>query len=624
MTPSPSATSADWLAEGFAVHVARWAAERNAPEAAVRAAGHAARQVSIAMSEGRVCIHLGELADSLAESSTAAILRPLLLASGIVGTAQAPGSSPLILDAEGRLYLHRYFDYERRLARRLTLPPVAPPAPDAGVKALLERLFASNAARLGDRADWQKIAAALALDSPLTIISGGPGTGKTTTVVNLLACLLEQNPACRIALAAPTGKAAARMLEAIRLRAAQLPPEIRSALPIEAFTIHRLLGVMPGGFRHGADNRLAIDALIVDEASMLDLALATRLFEAVPDAARIVLLGDKDQLAAVESGAIFAELSCDPTLSEPCIARLAAWCDLSVDAIEPPPAALPNGLPDSTVWFSENFRFAGDSGIGRLAADVRAGRAAPALAWLRGKADPSVEWIEDSSPLAHDASMRRITRGYAGYIDALRHDPGDALAVTAAFGRFRALCALREGPRGVAAVNALVGRHVRQALQPAEASAGSPWYPGRAVMVLRNDPVMKLFNGDIGIALPDDSGQLMVCFPDAALGLRRVAPLRLPPHRTAFAMTVHKAQGSEFDAVLLMLPSEPSRVLSRELLYTALTRARVRATIIGGAEVLTQAIETAAERHSGLIARLREAGQSRQPESPPAAPRPSR
>ncbi len=204
--------------------------------------------------------------------------------------------------------------------------PSPPGVVGKDVQALLDRLFAANAERLGDRPDWQKIATALALERRLTIISGGPGTGKTTTVVNVLACVLAGNPDCRIRLAAPTGKAAARMLEAIRKAAAHLPADLRDRLPAESFTVHRLLGVLPGSgeFRHHAGNPLPIDLLVVDEASMLDLALATKLLEAVPHSAHIILLGDKDQLAAVESGAVFSELCADPTLSKACVERLSA------------------------------------------------------------------------------------------------------------------------------------------------------------------------------------------------------------------------------------------------------------------------------------------------------------
>jgi exodeoxyribonuclease V alpha subunit len=294
------------LAEGFARHAANWAVAQGAPAHVAAAVARAAKALSLAVSDGHVCLMLASLVTPRDEDASMpadiAGWRAALQASGIVGTPQAPGAMPLILDADDRLYLHRYFDYERRLARRLTQARhagarEAVEAPD--VRARLAELFAGNAARLGGAADWQQLAAALALRGRLTVISGGPGTGKTSTVVNLLACLLALDPGCRIALAAPTGKAAARMTDAIRQRAQHLPPELRERMPATSSTVHRLLGVTQAGFAHDASHPLAVDALVVDEASMLDLALATQLLEAVPPAARIILLGDKDQLAAV-------------------------------------------------------------------------------------------------------------------------------------------------------------------------------------------------------------------------------------------------------------------------------------------------------------------------------------
>jgi exodeoxyribonuclease V alpha subunit len=462
----------------------------------------------------------------------------------------------------------------------------------------------------------------------LTIVSGGPGTGKTTTVVNLLACLLAHDPECRIALAAPTGKAAARMTEAIRLRATHLPAETRERLPTESFTIHRLLRVRPGGgFVHDASHPLAIDALVVDEASMLDLSLATHLLEAVPPTARIILLGDKDQLAAVESGAVFSELSVDPSLGAACVADLAALARTPAEAIRPPPPVQASALRDAAVWFTQNFRFASDSGIGRLAALVNAGDAAAALAWLREGADASVDWVVDAAAHPAPQVLHRMEEGYAPFLEAVAANPTHVGAITEAFGHFRVLCALREGPRGVTALNAEMARRFRAALlatpgiaalQARDALEGlddhAPWFPGRPVIVLSNDYVLKLFNGDIGIALPDATGQLLVHFPDAASpgGFRAIAPVRLPHHETAFAMTVHKSQGSEFDRVLVMLPGERSRVLTRELLYTAITRARSRVALCTSAPVLEAAIAASTHRHSGLLARLSEA-------TPPAA-----
>ncbi len=616
------------LAEGFARQAERWARARSASASATCAVRQAAEAVSLATSNGHVCVSLHDLAATGTELAGAAAWREALLASGVVGAAEAPGNFPLVLDADGRLYLHRYFDYERRLAVRLMrAQSFETPAGDAedpsALRRQLDALFAANATQLAGQPDWQKIAAALALRGRLCVISGGPGTGKTTTVVNLLACLIAQDPNCRIALAAPTGKAAARMTDAIRQRAAHLPDAIRSRLPTESFTIHRLLGVTPaaGGFVHHAGNLLPIDALVVDEASMLDLALATRLLEAVPASARIVLLGDKDQLAAVQSGAVFSELSADPSLSDACRADLAALCDVAAESIVPPEPAAPSALRDAVVWFRHNFRFARDSGIGRLAAHINAGRADEALAWLRATGDASVRWTDDdraavSAAAAAAAAIDRAMKGCAAFLASVRGDATDPrrhAALFDAFARFRTLCAVRDGPRGVEAVNAEVSRRFRRELGALDCDEHSAWYPGRPVLVLRNDYVLKLFNGDIGITLPGDDGTLRVFFAQTDGSLRAIAPVRLPAHETAFAMTVHKSQGSEFDEVLVLLPAQRSRVLTRELLYTAVTRAREGVTLCAGAAVLAGTIETSTRRHSGLLARLRE-----QADAPPS------
>ena len=400
------------LAQGFAEHVVRWAQrvqsvvipgltrDPGRSLANLEILRRCAHATSLATSNGHVCILLSELSSPSADGHPLspspagggqgwghlpdpATLRTTLLSTGVVGTPSAPASLPLILDEDGRLYLHRYFDYEVRLARRLMQAAKAPPREvTPAARDLLNSLFPPAA---DNEVDWQKIAAAMALRNSLTVISGGPGTGKTTTVVNLLACLLTQEPHTRIALAAPTGKAAARMTEAIRQRADHLPPDLRAKLPQESFTIHRLLGANPGQgrFTHDAANPLAIDALIVDEASMLDLALATRLLEAVPASARIILLGDKDQLAAVEAGAVFAELSADPTLTDTCRRDLAQLCGYAPERIAPPVPAQPSALHDAAVWLKKNYRFATDSAIGRLAQHINEGRAEEALMLLR-------------------------------------------------------------------------------------------------------------------------------------------------------------------------------------------------------------------------------------------------
>jgi len=625
--PSTGTAPDEWLAEAFGRHAQRWAAETGASAVVAETLGKAAAALSRATSAGHVCMNLSDIAAALNADAAGAVtldtLRQVLCESRLVGSAEDPGVIPFVLDAHDRFYLHRYFDYERRLARALAQRRASAFTAPAGenlptnVAALLATLFPRGAPAHVVPVDWQKVAVITALLGRLTIISGGPGTGKTTVIVNLLACLLEENPACRVALAAPTGKAAVRITETIRLRAAHIPEKIKELLPKKSSTVHRLLGVSPkGGFLHDIENPLPIDVLVVDEASMLDLALATRLFEAVPPTARIILVGDKDQLAAVESGAVFAELSVDPRLSEPRVEQLARVCGVAPEVIQSPRPDPAMGLTDSVVWLKHNFRFGRESSIGRLAEEINAGDARAVLDRLRSASSPSsLTWIDDASPIPSPGVIDALCASYALYVDACRPhvdacgtpmlDPG---AVSQAFGRFRVLCAVRDGHRGTTAINERMSAFFRRELDlPTGGLGRSEWYPGRPVVVLRNEYTLRLFNGDIGIALPDAAGNLMVYFPDAESGFRPVAPVRLPEHETAFAMTVHKAQGSEFDDVLVMLPAKTQRVLTRELLYTGVTRARARVTLVGSAEVVANAIQSTTERVSGLAARLRDA-----------------
>ncbi len=652
------------LAEGFACHLLDWAASLGAPAASRAPLQRAALALARATAAGHVCVPLAALDAAPVAADDLSSLRAALLDSRVVVEAPVArtGASahPLVLDGDGRLYLRRHFDQERALAAALRARAAAPSAAVAVDRALLDGLFPPRA---DGRSDQQKLAVTLALGSRLTVVSGGPGTGKTTTVAALLACLLDADPALRIALAAPTGKAAARMLEALRRRADALPTHLRALLPDEAYTVHRLLGVTPepGRFRHHAGNPLALDVLVVDEASMLDLALAARLVDALPAGARLVLLGDKDQLAAVEAGAVFADLSAQQVFGAGLRARCAALgvvvadevaadggaaagagtrADRAVAAAGTVQAASAGrpvegaGVPaaplqDCVVWLSESHRFRADSGIGRLAADIRAGRGEAALDWLRAAADADAAWIDDDEARPAAETVAAIEAGYAAYFAAARGlasaavpagpggrleargrgvgpMPGSALdAVFAAFDRFRVLVAVHGGGRGLAALNAHLERRLRAALGlPPEAGAASPWYAGRPLIVLRNDYLLGLYNGDVGLCLADDRGELAVHFPQADGGYRRVAPLRLPEHALAFALTVHKSQGSEFDEVLMVLPAQSARVLSRELLYTGVTRAARRVTLAGPGAVFIDACARPTLRSSGLRARL--------------------
>ena len=591
------------LANGFADQLAFWADECQASPSARELLRRAGRAVSLATSDGHVCVMLSDIVPPSSAHSELE-MRELLLSSGVVGTPRAPGAMPLILDDEGRVYLHRYFNYERRLSKRLLAASEGlTPTSITPQRLQLDALFGVSLE--ADGANWQKIAVALAMRQRLAIISGGPGTGKTTTVVNLLACILEQSPDCRIALAAPTGKAAARMQDAIRRHAHHLSPSQQERLPQESFTVHRLLGVSShaGRFKHHAENPLPIDALVVDEASMLDIALATQLLDAVPVNARIILLGDMNQLSAVQAGSVFSEISADPSLSQDCIQYLSESTGIASQAITPDLARKQTSLHNSVVWLSKSFRFSQDSGIGKLAHHINAGKSKETLEWLVAQSESSVEWVQDNDTGLSASTQTLLQNGYAPYLSAVRSNPRDVQAVFESFDRYRILCAIREGGRGVVESNRLISRWFHD-------NEHATWFIGRPIIILHNDYVLKLFNGDVGIVLPDESGDtnnLAVYFQDGPNRFRALATSRLPEHETAFAMTVHKAQGSEFDSVCMLLPSSHSKVVSRELIYTGVTRARDNVTIVSSAEVLEQAITTATQRNSGLLRRVEEA-----------------
>lgn len=547
-----------------------------------------------ALEKGDVCLDLARLAaqrpwpENTTQLPLLADWLNLLRASPLVG--EAGDFTPLILDGQ-RLYLARYQAYEQQLAEQLLARSAALPAVDEAVLGqTLERLFAFNT----QQPDWQRLAAAQAVRRNLAVISGGPGTGKTTTVVRLLAALLEQpgGEQLAIGLGAPTGKAAARMAEAIRNAKAALPVSdaVKQMLPEEARTLHRLLGSRGDSpqVRHTAANPLPLDVLVVDEASMVDLALMAKLVDALPPKARLILLGDKDQLAAVEAGAVFAELCEGRGFDAHAAADLQRITGQKVE-VQPPASK----LGDAVVLLTHSHRFAGDSGIGELARRINAGDVPGTLSLLReSRAD--LAW--QAEPNATDL-LERLTQGYAGYFQAVKS--ADPEAAFTAFNDFRVLTAQREGPWGVAGINEALEARIRRRQQVASRER---WYAGRAVMVRQNDYALGLFNGDIGICLPTEHG-LRVFF-EGEQGFRPFAPARLPSHDSAFAMTVHKSQGSEFSEVLLALPEQPSPLLTRSLFYTGITRAKHKVEIWGLPQRLSEAVATRAERAAGLAERL--------------------
>jgi exodeoxyribonuclease V alpha subunit len=371
-----------------------------------------------------------------------------------------------------------------------------------------------------------------------------------------------------VLLLAPTGKAATRLESAVAEAAQQLDcaPEIRAALPARAQTIHRALGLRPdGSARHGSETPLAADSVIVDEVSLVDLALMARLVDALPPDAKLILLGDRDQLASVEAGAVLADL-CGPDDHD----------------------ARGEGLGGCIVVLQRSWRYPEHSGIGRLARAVQAGDAETALALLEDPALPDIERCEPGPALR--------ARALAGYDYAERDG---AAARLAAFERFRVLCAHARGPRGAEGI----GTEVQHALSETGRITPVPsgLWEGRPIAITRNDAALGLYNGDVGLLACDAEARLRAFFADPGSGKGRwIAPGRLPEHVTAFAHTVHRSQGSEYDEVALVLPAEASRVTTRELIYTAVTRARREVSIHASREVLREALARRSQRSSGL------------------------
>ena len=586
----------------------------------------AAALTSQAAGEGHVCLELGRLADlPLWEGGDYAppldTWRSALLESGVVG--RDGDDRPLILDLDDRIYLARYRHFEARLAAQLQARAGwAEGVDEAKLRQGLDRLFpvapaeSAEPGQLGlfdapppREPDWQRLAAALAVLRRFTVISGGPGTGKTRTVTSILALVAEQGVA-RIALTAPTGKAAARLSESIKQAKTtlDLSEATRAAIPEQALTLHRLLGVTPGRAqpRHHAGNPLHLDLLVVDEASMVDLPLMARLADALPERTRLILLGDRDQLASVEAGAVLGDICGEP--DQRWSAEACRWLgevsgnglDSGLEGGERRPA-----IADSIAQLRKSYRFHERSGIGALARAVNGGDGASARRVLtEGGYDDLALHVADERRLAALIAERAVTH-YGEYLKA--ESPEAALE---AFGRYRILCALREGPFGVHRANEAAERALRGAgLIPKRERGASPWYPGRPVMVTRNDYALALFNGDIGLILPDPEadGVLRAFFPPPPGGdgaVRRLHPNRLPEVETVYAMTVHKSQGSEFDRLLLILPPADSPLASRELLYTGITRARRAVELCADPAALDQAARRRVHRASGLRLRL--------------------
>ncbi|MBE9608719.1 exodeoxyribonuclease V subunit alpha [Chitinilyticum piscinae] len=572
-----------------------------------------------------------QLAPWFAGQTPASLAAALAAETLCVGDGNA--TTPLVLDGL-RLYLLRNWRMEQALAQAVAGRLAAGTADiPATLPAQLATLFAGNT----QDPDWQRLAVALATRAPLQVITGGPGTGKTTTVLRLLA-LLQENAlyaddgrALQIRLAAPTGKAAARLSESIRKGIAQLPTSdlVKRHIPDRVSTLHRLLGAQAGTrrFRHHAQNPLPADVVVVDEASMIDLDLAHSLFMALAPNTRLILLGDKDQLASVEAGAVLAELCREASTGAYSPATLAWLAQATGQHIPQPYHGQGSPLAQQTVMLRESRRFASDSGIGQLATAVNANDPETALRLLEAGSE-DIAQLALAPGAGELAGLLTGSQGsYRAFLLTLAQPPATACwaagelttewaawlkALLLRFDDCRVLCALRQGPWGVSGLNTRIAAWLQDAgLLTLPAQAHNQWYAGRPVLVLANDYGLNLMNGDIGItvALPAPEGNgvvLRVAFPeDSDTGVRLVSPARLANVDTAWAMTVHKSQGSEFGHAILLLPDRDSPVLTRELIYTGITRAKSRFTLAGPQlALLPQLIARATRRSSGLGAQL--------------------
>jgi exodeoxyribonuclease V alpha subunit len=575
----------------------------------------AAALVSRTTGTGDICFNLEAAAGHLL-TGTEDFIKPVKCPDLDVWLEKLSGSPavgrrgeicPLILDDKNRLYLHRYWDYENSLSKSIE-QRVQRPVTGLNFKRLrqtLDRLFPGSDAQ---EINWQKIAAAVACLKHFSVITGGPGTGKTFTVTKVLALLLEQSSGqkLQIYLSAPTGKAAARLKEAVEEAKNRMDCDasIKAEIHSEAFTLHRLLRPISGSpyFRYNRKNPLMADVLVVDEASMVDLALMAKLFEAVSENGRLILIGDKDQLASVEAGSVLGDI-CDRDVihgfSAPFMNRIKELTGEDLEQ-EVQTSGAQSGLQDAIVVLQKSYRFDVGSGIGDLSRAVNRADSEKTFQMLSDENDRSIKWqaLQADENLFENMSEQIVT-GYQSYLKA--NDPAAALKHLQ---RFKILCALNIGPLGVQAINRLAEQVLRrQKLIHPDPTAENPWYAGRPVLITRNHYPLGLFNGDIGVTLPDAESadhQLAVFFAGDGGEVRRFQPYQLPDHTTVYAMTVHKSQGSEFDEVLFVMPDRDFPILTRELVYTALTRARKKITIWGNRSIITKAIARQIERTSGL------------------------
>lgn len=525
----------------------------------------------------------------------------LLASSGVVSDGSRP--VPLVLDNQ-RLYLHRIWQYECIVAKFFSYPSFHSCYEETRIVEILNHLFPKDNTEI----NWQKIAVAVAITHPIALIVGGPGTGKTSTVAKLLAALLmlSDGERLRIIMTAPTGKAASRLTKSfsLELQHIELDDSKKQQLPRQAITLHQLLGALPNRqfMRYHCDNQLRVDVLIIDESSMIDLPMMAHVITALPPQARVIFLGDHCQLSSVGAGAVLGDICqlAETGYSSPRqreLSRLTGYI-------------LPNSstkskyrLANSLCLLRKSYRFDDCSGINQLASAIKAGDRDRTLAFLNAKIDRNICYFPMREYKDYQQMINSCVAGYRDYLQYVQYKKETPTAIFNMFSRYQLLCAIREGPFGVVELNLRIEQALSQAgLIKINSSRN---YVGRPIMVLRNSPLQGLSNGDTGILLFDDTQQILRAYftlPDG--NVKTLSLSCLPEHETAFAITVHKSQGSEFSHVMLVLPHKNLSILTRELLYTAVTRTRQHLSIYATDSVIAHAIVHCTQRRSGLSDRL--------------------
>jgi exodeoxyribonuclease V alpha subunit len=538
--------------------------------------------LSEAVAQGHVCLNLLRM-DALYEKVMGFIPEHLdewltrLQRSNVVG--KDGDYRPLILNDDGLLYLYRHWQDEKTVAHAIQRRCQTIALQD---EQQLKHDFEQWPSTVSGT-DWQKVAVLMTLTRNFSVISGGPGTGKTTIVLRILQSLKNQQASCRIALAAPTGKAAARLQQATENKDDS----------VEAKTLHRLLGITANNEqgRYNSDRPLPFDVVIVDEASMIDISLMAKLLAAMSLRTRLILLGDSQQLASVESGAVLANLCRDQMMFDADFVAMAASV-AGVNLDETVISSSQSVLINSVVQLQHSYRFDQHSLIGRLAKSIQSGDKTAVVGELT-QAD-SLVWQQPSV----ENVLKAVVDGYHNYFEAIASS-SDPQTCIQAFEQFRVLCALKLGPQSVASVNASIEKHLNRKGWRSH----NDFYHGRPIMVVQNDYRQQLFNGDIGLVLRDEKGDLQVYFLFDNTMI--IVPItRLPAHETAFAMTVHKSQGSEFNNVCVVLPEEDSAVLTRELLYTAISRAKEQVIVMANEDIVYSTVVKMHQRETGLAERL--------------------